>query len=44
VTLLFEHKHFQAILHDILDAQDGLTVGQIYAKIQQRRGDPVVQH
>jgi glyoxylase-like metal-dependent hydrolase (beta-lactamase superfamily II) len=43
-TLLFEHKHFQAVLRDILDAQDGLTVGQTYAEVQKRRGDPVVQH
>ena len=43
-TLLFEHRHFQAVLRDILEARDGLTVGQIYAEIQQRRGDPVVQH
>jgi glyoxylase-like metal-dependent hydrolase (beta-lactamase superfamily II) len=43
-TLLFEHKHFQAVLRDILEAHDGLTVSQIYAQIQQRRSDPVVQH
>jgi glyoxylase-like metal-dependent hydrolase (beta-lactamase superfamily II) len=43
-TMLFEHKHFQAVLRDILEAHDGLTVGELYAHLQRRHGDPVVQH
>jgi glyoxylase-like metal-dependent hydrolase (beta-lactamase superfamily II) len=43
-TLLFEHKHFQAVLRDILETHDGLTVGELYAQLQQRHGHPVVQH
>ena len=43
-TLLFEHKHFQAVLRDILETHDGLTVGELYAQLQRHHGDPVVQH
>src|SRR5215217_7296883 len=43
-TLLFEHKHFQTVLRDILEAHVGLTVGELYAQLQRRHGDPVVQH
>jgi len=42
-TLLAEHNHFQAILRDILDTHEGLTVGQIYAQLRKRREDPVVR-
>ena len=43
-TLLTEQEQFQTVLKQILEEYDGLTVEQIYACIQQRRGDPAVQH
>jgi len=43
-TLLAEHKHFQAVLRDIVEAHDGLTVDEIYKLVRQRIADPVVQH
>jgi glyoxylase-like metal-dependent hydrolase (beta-lactamase superfamily II) len=43
-TLLAEHDHFQAVLRQIVDRYDGLTVAQIYAQVRQRLADPVVQH
>jgi glyoxylase-like metal-dependent hydrolase (beta-lactamase superfamily II) len=43
-TLLTEHKHVQAIVRDIVDAHDGLTIGQIYAQLKQRDEDPIVHH
>ncbi len=43
-TLLTEQEHFQAVLRQILEERDGLTVEQIYASVRQRRGDPAVQH
>jgi hypothetical protein len=38
-----DHEHFQRVLSDIFAAHDGLTVGQIYAYVQQYQDDPVVQ-
>jgi glyoxylase-like metal-dependent hydrolase (beta-lactamase superfamily II) len=43
-TLVTEQEHFQAVLREILEEHNGLTVGQVYARIQQRHDDPVVQH
>jgi glyoxylase-like metal-dependent hydrolase (beta-lactamase superfamily II) len=43
-TLLAEHKHFQAVLRDIVETHDGLTVAQIYTHVRQHIADPVVQH
>jgi len=43
-TLLTEQEHVQAVLRQILEEHDGLTVEQIYASVRQRRGDPAVQH
>jgi hypothetical protein len=43
-ALLTEQEHFQAVLRQILEEHDGLTVEQIYASVRQRCGDPVVQH
>lgn len=40
-TLLFEHDHFQAVLREILDGHDGLTVAEIHTELRRRRGDPV---
>jgi glyoxylase-like metal-dependent hydrolase (beta-lactamase superfamily II) len=42
-TLISEQEHFQAVLREILDEREGLTVGQVYGRVRQRRGDPVVQ-
>jgi glyoxylase-like metal-dependent hydrolase (beta-lactamase superfamily II) len=44
MTLLTEHEHFQAILKEITEEIEGLTVGQVYSYIRQRHEDPVVQH
>jgi hypothetical protein len=44
MTLLTEHEHFQAILKEITEEHEGLTVGQVYSYIRQRHEDPVVQH
>jgi glyoxylase-like metal-dependent hydrolase (beta-lactamase superfamily II) len=43
-TLVTEQEHFQAVLTEILEEHNALTVGQIYAYVRQRRDDPVVQH
>jgi len=43
-TLLTEHDRFQAVLREILDDHDGLTVGEIYSYVCQRRNDPVIRH
>jgi hypothetical protein len=42
-TLISEQEHFQAVLREILDEREELTVGQVYSRVRQRRGDPVVQ-
>jgi hypothetical protein len=41
--LITEHEHFQAVLREILEEHEGLTVGQVYAHVRQRHSDPVVQ-
>jgi glyoxylase-like metal-dependent hydrolase (beta-lactamase superfamily II) len=43
-TLLTEQEHFQAVLREILEEHEGLTVGQVYAHVRQRHDDPMVQH
>ena len=43
-TLLIEQEHFQAVLKEIIEKHNGLTVGQIYAYIRQRHDDPAIQH
>ncbi len=43
-TLLVEHARFQVVLGEILEKQDGLTVGEVYSHLCQRREDPVVRH
>jgi len=44
-TLLTEQEHFQALLKEIIEEHEGLTVGQVYIHIRQRHyDDPVVQH
>ncbi len=43
-TLLTDQEQFQAVLRQILQEHDGLTVEQIYAFVRQRRDDPAVQH
>jgi hypothetical protein len=43
-TLITEQEHFQAVLREILEEHEGLTVGQVYTHVRQRHGDPVVQH
>jgi glyoxylase-like metal-dependent hydrolase (beta-lactamase superfamily II) len=43
-TLITEQEHFQAVLREILEEHEGLTVGQVYARVRQRHDDPVVQH
>jgi glyoxylase-like metal-dependent hydrolase (beta-lactamase superfamily II) len=42
--LFTEQEHFQAVLREILEEHEGLTVGQVYTHVRQRHGDPVVQH
>lgn len=42
--LFTEQAHFQAVLREILQEHEGLTVGQVYARVRQRHDDPVVQH
>ncbi len=43
-TLLTEHDRFQAVLREILEAHDGLTAGEVYSYVCQRRDDPVIRH
>ena len=43
-TILTEHDRFQVVLREILEAHDGLTVGEIYSYLCQRYDDPVVRH
>lgn len=43
-TLLAEQARFEAVLAEILDGADGLTVGQVYARVRDRRADPAVAH
>ncbi|HLO30521.1 MAG TPA: hypothetical protein VK249_15350, partial [Anaerolineales bacterium] len=43
-TLLTEHDRFQAVLREILEDHDGLTVGEVYSYVCQRHSDPVVWH
>jgi hypothetical protein len=43
-TLITEQEHFLAVLQEILEEHEGLTVGQVYTYVRQRQGDPVVQH
>ncbi len=43
-TLITEQEHFQAVLREILDEHEGLTIGQAYTYVRQRQSDPVVQH
>jgi glyoxylase-like metal-dependent hydrolase (beta-lactamase superfamily II) len=43
-TILTEHDRFQIVLGEILEAYDGLTVGEVYSYLCQRHGDPVVWH
>jgi hypothetical protein len=44
-TLLNEHEHFQDVLRGILEDQDGLTVGQVYAQVRrQSHSDQVIRH
>lgn len=43
-TLLSEQEHFQAVLREIIEEHDGLTVGQVYAYIRQSHDDPAIQH
>ncbi len=43
-TLMTEHDRFQAVLREILEDHDGLTVGEVYSYVGQRRNDPVVRH
>jgi glyoxylase-like metal-dependent hydrolase (beta-lactamase superfamily II) len=42
-TLIAEQEHFQAVLREILEEHEGLTVGQVYAYVRQRHRDQVVQ-
>jgi hypothetical protein len=41
-TLLSEQEQFQAVLRQILEEHDGLTVEQIYACVRECQGDPAV--
>jgi glyoxylase-like metal-dependent hydrolase (beta-lactamase superfamily II) len=43
-TLLSEHDRFQAVLGEILDEHDGLTVDEVYSYVRQRHDDPVIRH
>ena len=43
-TLLTEHDRFQVVLREILEDHDGLTVGEVYSYVCERRDDPVVRH
>jgi glyoxylase-like metal-dependent hydrolase (beta-lactamase superfamily II) len=43
-TLITEQEHFQAVLREILDEHEGLTINQVYSHVRQRHSDPVVQH
>lgn len=43
-TLLTEHNHVQAIVRDILDTHDGLTIDELYALVKQHDEDPIVHH
>ncbi|MBU0494203.1 MAG: hypothetical protein KKA73_08840 [Chloroflexi bacterium] len=41
-TLLSDHERFREVLAQVMDEQDGLTVGQVYARVRER-DDPVVR-
>jgi hypothetical protein len=43
-TLVTEQEHFQVVLREILEEHEGLTIGQVYARVRQYHTDPVVQH
>ncbi|HEX9133233.1 MAG TPA: MBL fold metallo-hydrolase [Ktedonobacteraceae bacterium] len=43
-TLITEQEHFQAVLREILEEHEGLTVAQVYTHLRQRQDDPVVRH
>ncbi len=42
--LLIDQEHFQAVLREIIEEHEGLTVGQIYEYVRQRRDDLVIQY
>ena len=43
-TLLEQQEHFQAVLREIIEDNNGLKVGQIYEHIRQLSHDPILQH
>jgi len=43
-TLITEQEHLQAVLREILEEHEGLTVGQVYAHVRRRHNDRVVRH
>ncbi len=42
--LLLDQEHFQAVLREIVEEHEGLTVGQIYELVRSHRDDPVIQY
>ena len=42
--LLMDQEHFQTVLSEIIVEHEGLTVGQIYEYVRERRDDPVIQY
>lgn len=42
-TILVDHECFREILAEILQEQDGLTVGEIYAHLNRHHREPVVE-
>lgn len=43
-TLLTEHEHFQAVLREIIEEHQGLTVRQVYEYVRERHDDSIIQH
>jgi len=42
-TILSDHERFREIVCEILQEQDGLTIGEVYARLRRRPPEPVVE-
>jgi glyoxylase-like metal-dependent hydrolase (beta-lactamase superfamily II) len=40
--ILSDHEQFRGVLNEILQKEDGLTIGEIYSRLEQYRGVPAV--